>query len=362
MKLFVDVRYTRIGFHDGISRYTASLLTALKDIRDSDQIDELELTMIISDRRQLAMLPDLPWVKICSPTGPLEPCAALMLNKYRPDVVFSPMQTIGSLGRRFKLVLTLHDLIYYAHPTPPSFLPAPVRWGWRVFHRSYTPQRMLLNRADAVATVSQTTAQLISQHHLTRRPVHVIANAAPEGSIVDEAEALNLLEHRDQTLLYMGSFMPYKNVETLIEAMRELPEYTLMLLSKAPTKRLAQLRQMAGANVVFRQGVSDKEYRKLLQNSHALMTASRDEGYGLPVVEAQAAGCPAIISEIPIFNEIAPHALHCSPDHPAEFVAAVRSLEHRDCAQRVVRGGLKDAGHYTWRKSARRLLQLVQTL
>ena len=124
MKLMVDARYTRIGFHDGISRYTASLLGALKTLVDTgdEAAADLDLTMIISDERQLDMLPDLPHVKICSPTGPLEPTASLQLNKYAPDVVFSPMQTIGSAGRKFKLILTLHDLIYYSHPTPPGFL------------------------------------------------------------------------------------------------------------------------------------------------------------------------------------------------------------------------------------------------
>ena len=48
-------------------------------------------------------------VLIGSPTGPLEPTASLQLNKYAPDVVFSPLQTIGSTGRKFKLILTLHD-------------------------------------------------------------------------------------------------------------------------------------------------------------------------------------------------------------------------------------------------------------
>lgn len=92
MKLMVDARYTRIGFHDGISRYTASLLGALKTLIDTgdEAATDLDLTMIISDERQLDMLPDLPHVKICSPTGPLEPTASLQLNKYAPDVVFSP--------------------------------------------------------------------------------------------------------------------------------------------------------------------------------------------------------------------------------------------------------------------------------
>ena len=52
---------------------------------------------------------------------------ALLVNRLKPDVVFSPMQTMGSLGRRYRLVLTVHDLIYYRHRTPPRDLPAPVR-------------------------------------------------------------------------------------------------------------------------------------------------------------------------------------------------------------------------------------------
>ena len=82
------------------------------------EVADVQLVMVISDERQLQMLPDLPHVKICSPTGPLEPTAALQLNKYKPDVVFSPMQTIGSVGRKFKLVLTLHDLILLRPPDP----------------------------------------------------------------------------------------------------------------------------------------------------------------------------------------------------------------------------------------------------
>ena len=102
MKLMVDARYTRIGFHDGISRYTASLLGALKELMDSStpEVADVQLVMVISDERQLQMLPDLPHVKICSPTGPLEPTAALQLNKYKPDVVFSPMQRSGLWGVR----------------------------------------------------------------------------------------------------------------------------------------------------------------------------------------------------------------------------------------------------------------------
>ena len=87
------------------------------------------------------------------------------------------MQTMGSWGRKYPLVLTLHDLIYYEHPAPPGFLPAPVRVLWRLYHKAYWPQRLLLNRADVVATISHTTAALMRKYRLTKRPVRIVGNA-----------------------------------------------------------------------------------------------------------------------------------------------------------------------------------------
>ena len=79
MRIVVDCRYTRLERHDGISRYTAEIVAELAKLHD--------VTMLISDRRQRAMLPDLPWEKVTSPTGPLEPFVALQVNPLRPDVV-----------------------------------------------------------------------------------------------------------------------------------------------------------------------------------------------------------------------------------------------------------------------------------
>ncbi|MDY6051613.1 MAG: glycosyltransferase family 1 protein [Rothia sp. (in: high G+C Gram-positive bacteria)] len=367
MKLFIDARYTRIGFHDGISRYTASLLFALKDLSDANDKrlpPGLELTMVISDERQLAMLPNLPYLTICAPTSALEPTAALQLNRYHPDVVFSPMQTIGlgGLGRKFKLMVTLHDLIYYSHPTPPGFLPLPVRLGWRAFHTTYAPQRFLLNKADAVATVSRTTAALMHEHKLTTKPITVVPNAPQADGFVSRQQALALAPHRSKDVLYMGSFMPYKNVETLLQAMKFLPDYRLHLLSKIAPARLAELKPLTGDNVVFHGGTSDEDYRQLLGTASALLTASRDEGYGLPVVEAQSAGCPVVLSDIPIFREIAPGASFAPADSPFAFAQAVRALEGRKLQEANIISGLEDASRYTWEQSALTLLELASSL
>ena len=51
-------------------------------------------------------------------------------------------------------------------------------------------------------------------------------------------------------------------------------------------------------------GVSDEEYQQLLRQAHAGDRPPARKVAGLPVVEAQAAGCPAVISDIPIFREL----------------------------------------------------------
>ena len=125
--------------------------------------------------------------------------------------------------------------------------------------------------------------------------------------------------------------------------------------------------RLIGENVEVHNGVSDEEYQQLLRQAHALVTASREEGYGLPVVEAQAAGCPAVISDIPIFREIAPHAVFApvggAPEaHTADWVKAIRSLEDPAVRERVIIDGLSDVRRYSWRDSALKLLEVVRGL
>jgi glycosyltransferase involved in cell wall biosynthesis len=345
MRILFDARFTRTDHHDGISRYGASLIAALARTDD--------VVMLISDPRQLALLPDVPHVRITSPLSPAELFVALRINRLRPDVVVCPMQTMGSWGRRYPLVLTLHDLIYYQNPTPPSFLPLPVRMLWRLYHLAYWPQRLLLNRADVVATISATTAGLIERHRLTSRPVLLVGNAPqPTGRRRDPDAP------RSASLLYMGSFMPYKNVETLVRAMALLPGSTLRLLSRITPDRRAELAALAAPTdrVVFHDGVTDAEYEDLLHDSTALVTLSKAEGYGLPIIEAMNTGTPVIASDIPIFREVGgTAALLVDPDDAHAVAAAVRSLEEPGRWAEASRAGLAQAATYSWAASADQL-------
>ncbi|GAA1338539.1 glycosyltransferase [Arthrobacter roseus] len=363
MHIVIDARFTRIDRHDGISRYGASLIAAVADtIASESSVDSL--TMLISDTRQLELLPKVPYEIINSPLSPAELFVARRINRLKPDVVFCPMQTMGTFGRRYRLILTLHDLIYYDNPTPPRFLPLPVRLLWRLFHLSYWPQRLLLNRADVVATISNTTRDLIVQRNLTHKPVIIVGNAPQSGTRARDPHG-----SRQKTLIYMGSFMPYKNVETLIQAMRFLPGYSLHLLSRIPDARRNELEELlppvdaAGASVRFHNGVSDTEYDSLLRNSTALVTLSRAEGYGLPVIEAMATGTPVIASDMPIFREVGgAAALYVDADSAHGVAEAVRLLDTPNEWGARSRAGIERASTYQWEDSARTFIEAARNL
>ena len=353
MKVVVDCRYVRVGAPDGISRFTVGSVTALAARHP--------LTMLVSDRRQLASLPDLPHALVSQPTSLREPLVAQQVNRLRPDVVFTPMQTMGSWRRRYRLVLTVHDLIYYRHPKPPPRFRWPLRLLWWLYHLSWWPQRLLLDRADAVVTVSRTTEQLIHDHRLTRRPVTVVPNAAgPPGPAGAEGQPPDG-NATSRSLVYTGSFMPYKNVDVLARALHELPGFTLHLISPITDAERVHLGQLAPAgSLICHDGASEEDYHHTLRGALALVTASRDEGFGIPLVEAMTNGIPVVVSDIPIFREVAgPAALFADPADPSAFAAAVRELtEPARWRQRSELGRLQSR-RFSWDDSAERLLHVL---
>ncbi len=348
MRIVFDCRYTRFDRHDGISRYTAGLVTELGKLHP--------VTMLINDHRQLDLLPDLPWQLVSAPTSIREPFIAWQINQLHPDVVFTPMQTMGSWGRRYRLLLTVHDLIYYRNRTPPRDLHRLLRVAWRLYHLSWWPQRMLLNRADGVVTVSETTRGLIRDNALTRKPVTVIHNAADTRSTPSTGRPVP----ETARLVYMGSFMPYKNVDTLVLAAAELPEHELHLMSQVSEQERLRLSALAPqATLVFHNGVTDEEYVRVLISATALVTASLDEGFGIPLVEAMSLGIPVVVSDIPIFREIGGDAaLYFDPSSTDALVAAVRRLGAGEWAARSA-ASVEKAERFTWHDSARRLLELL---
>ena len=259
---------------------------------------------------------------------------ARQVNRLAPDVVFSPMQTMGSWGRRYQLLLTLHDLIYYRNRTPPPEFAAPIRLLWRLYHLAWWPQRLLLNRADAVVTVSETIGG-----------AHRDATGSPDGRSPwcrtrPTRRRIRRRLPRTRALVYMGSFMPYKNVEHAgARDAALLPDHELHLMSRIAAAERARLTALGPGRAA---GVPRRRRRRHLPRACCAgrprwspRPATRVSG--IPLVEAMGLGTPLVVSDIPVFREVGGDAAaYVDPDDAPGFVAG------RPRARRPGRGAVRD--------------------
>lgn len=194
---------------------------------------------------------------------------------------------------------------------------------------------------------------------MTKKPIHVVYNAPQKFSKYPVK-----FEEKIKNIVYMGSFMEYKNSETLIKGMQWLPGRTLHLLSRISPKRKAVLEALIpeNAKVVFHNGVTDDEYEKLLANNAVLATASLDEGYGIPVAEAMAMGVPAVVSDIPVFHEVgADGALYFDSHNPENFAEQVKKLDNKQFRDQHIARGLAHMQTFSWDESAKVLYNAINS-
>ena len=117
----------------------------------------------------------------------------------------------------------------------------------------------------------------------------------------------------ENTFLMVGTVEIRKNCELVLEAfsmaLRE-PGFKgrLLIIGKdgwGNKAAKAELEKLPKKNVLWLQDATDGELRYAYKHSCALVTASKAEGFGLPLIEAAQAGLPLIVSDIPIFHEVA---------------------------------------------------------
>jgi glycosyltransferase involved in cell wall biosynthesis len=161
-------------------------------------------------------------------------------------------------------------------------------------------------------------------------------------------------------VLYVGSSAARKNLDTVVAAHRALTDgggRGPALVLAGPSGAVP--RPDAHPGVVAAGWVAEGELRRLVAGARALVLASSDEGFGLPVLESLATGRPVVVSDIPALTEVAgPHAVTAPPrDTDALAEALTRVLAADDGpAQRAARQDW--ARRWTWRACAEATLDV----
>lgn len=205
-----------------------------------------------------------------------------------------------------KTILTVHD-VRRLHPD----------WAWH----SRTAFRFALSRAISNADIVVTVSEAMKQELLPycgRTPVSVIPNGLEAAAMDLRPAPAELAAFRskfalpDRFLLAVGHLERRKNYPRLIEALAHLrksgPDCHLLIVGNESGER-ASLEAHISANylngsVTLASGLSDLEVLCAYALCELFVFPSTYEGFGIPILEAMAAGKPMALSEIPVFREI----------------------------------------------------------
>ncbi|MBK9713067.1 MAG: glycosyltransferase family 4 protein [Kouleothrix sp.] len=154
-------------------------------------------------------------------------------------------------------------------------------------------------------------------------------------------------------LLFVGQLTPRKGYDLAVRALPEIiaahPNASLLIVSginQAQREQLVELARSAGVERhvhVLGSYLPDDELVNLYRASDALLFPTRYEGFGLPLLEAMAADCPLVTTDIPVVREIVrdgENGLLAAPDDPSALArAALRLLGDGGLRERLIAGG-----------------------
>ena len=253
---------------------------------------------------------------------------------------------------RWPIVSTIHDMIHEVFGEGTS--------------RLSLAKRQSVRNAKAIVAISETTAADAQRILHIDSPIHVVPHGISGTFLAHKAAAAPSLGLSDE-LLFVGSRGGYKNFELLLEVLAtdsRLRDLRLTIVGGAvtPAEELAHWRERLGEHRVHFAGrITDGELRNLYSRSAAFVLPSRYEGFGLPVLEAMAVGCPVACSTGGSLPEVASgHAQMFdagSARQCADAILAAISMRQED------RQAARAYAHeFTWERAAQKYRSIYEMI
>ncbi len=236
-------------------------------------------------------------------------------------------------------------------------------------------KRDAIRAADHVLCISEATRRdVVSCYGIDEQRLSVVPlGVDPELYRPDEPSGEPLGETLGETLgpatgiegpfmLFVGRRDRFKNFDLLVQAYsRWCRRDELRLVAVGPTPTTAELRRPRardlGARLVFLPWVDEPGLARLYRHAEALIYPSLYEGFGLPILEAMACGCPVVASRIPSSIELATGvAVFFEPTEPDSLVAAMDQAVRESRSSPRVELGITRGRSYSWDAAARATL------
>ena len=273
----------------------------------------------------------------------------LARGRYDALLFPSPHTYVPVPGTRELLVL--HDVT--AERFPELVFESPLaarRWRWKT--------SLAVRRARRILTVSEHSRRGIAEVYGVDPEKILVAPEAPDPVFLEPSSPV--VRGRPY-LLFVGGLSPHKNLSVLLEALERVRGIDLVLAGPFQSDLfhagdVAAAVQMRGLTdrVETVADLDDPALRDLYAGALALVLPSFDEGFGLPAVEAAAAGAPVILSRTTAAADtLGDAALRFDPEDAAELALRIELLRDDEAARgEIAARGREKARAMTWEKAA----------
>ena len=326
------------GMPTGLGVYAKKLASALAARPDIDLVELRDANYDIwrFDRR-------VYWDQVRAP---------LLARASRADIVHFTGGTLP-LWAPHPCMLTLHDLAWL-HGAVTG------RPHSRLYFSTIQPR--LARQADMIATDTD-----VARSDIIERLRLPPSKVAVTGAGVDDAWfEVPRAPQNPPLLLSVGTVEERKDLITAVRALATLPSFRLV--SVGPHTPYANKVMQVATDLGLRERVEllgfvdDGTLRSLYARATALVFPSLYEGFGLPPLQALAAGLPVVASDIPVVREVLGDcALFARPSDPASFANGVRAAATSDSVVRdLLERGRAHARTCTWARVAERTVNLYR--
>ncbi len=345
IRIAVNALYLIPGGVGGTEIYLRNLLRALAAIDSENQY------VVFTNRETgSGLVPDLPnFLRAPQPiSASFRPARILWeqaalpfaTRKHRLNVLFNPGFT-APLFCGCPMVTVFHDLQHKRHPEYFRWFDLPF-WNFFVWASA--------RRSRGAIAVSVATHDDLLRYY--GRPSEVIHHGVEH----EFSEIAQGREPRDY-LLCASTTHPHKNLERLLRVHAQMKNAPKLILTGVRGFAAKEIESLAGDSVEITGWVRREQLHQLYRRALGFIYPSTFEGFGMPVLEAMAAGVPVACSDIPPLREIARSTVHFfDPASDREIHDALLLLASGKISTEAAQ---RRAAQFTWEKTARATLDYL---
>lgn len=264
---------------------------------------------------------------------------------------------------REPVIGTIHDIILQKVNNEPA----------DVIQRYDSQVRHCIEVSSAIITVSNATKlDVVEYYGIDPSNVFVVPNGVDcsEYAIELTDEEKKRIHKKyglpEKYVLYFGAVRKHKNLERLLQAYAMLPKRIREDCKLVITKKNDVLSRLAvdlkiESDVVFTGFIADEDKAAIYKMAELSMFVSLYEGFGIPIIEAQAAGIPVITSNISSMPEAAGDGALLVDPYSVENIAYEMEhvIEDQTLREQLIQKGYRNVQRFSWDEAASRMAAVV---